>query len=171
MSTTTSIEPAASWWYPWQIRLALWRRNLAEFLGELTHHPIALVGGVIVILFILAAIFAPYITVHDPELGSLRNRLEPPMWAEGGSAEFPLGTDAQGRDLLTRIIYGARVSLAVGILTVAISVGVGASPIWPGSHAWLLWLPSGFLERKAPPRPVPGPTVASIPACPALPIC
>jgi peptide/nickel transport system permease protein len=85
------------------------------------------VGGIIVILFILAAIFAPYITAHDPEVGSLRNRLEPPMWMEGGSSEFPLGTDAQGRDLLTRIIYGARVSLAVGILTVTISVGVGAT--------------------------------------------
>ena len=127
MSTTSSIESAATWWYPWQIRLALWRRNLAEFLSELLHHPIALLGGIIVILFILAAIFAPYITVHNPEVGSLRNRLEPPMWSEGGSAEFPLGTDAQGRDLLTRIIYGARVSLAVGILTVTISVGVGAT--------------------------------------------
>jgi peptide/nickel transport system permease protein len=127
MNTTTSIEPAASWWYPWQIRLALWRRNLAEFLAELAHHPIALLGGIVVMLFILAAIFAPYITPHDPELGSLRDRYQPPMWMEGGSPEFPLGTDAQGRDLLTRIIYGARVSLAVGILTVVISVGVGAT--------------------------------------------
>jgi len=127
MSTTASTESTATWWYPWQIRLALWRRNLAEFLGELAHHPVALLGGIIVMLFILAAIFAPYITVHDPEVGSLRNRLEPPMWMEGGSSEFPLGTDAQGRDLLTRIIYGAQVSLAVGILTVAISVGVGAT--------------------------------------------
>jgi len=127
MSTTASTESTATWWYPWQIRLALWRRNLAEFLGELAHHPVALLGGIIVMLFILAAIFAPYITVHDPEVGSLRNRLEPPMWMEGGSSEFPLGTDAQGRDLLTRIMYGAQVSLAVGILTVAISVGVGAT--------------------------------------------
>lgn len=126
-STTTAIESAPAWWYPWRIRLILWRRNLAEFLGELSRHHIALAGGIIVILFILAAIFAPYITVHNPEVGSLRHRLEPPMWAEGGSAEFPLGTDAQGRDLLTRIIYGGRVSLAVGILTVVISVGVGAT--------------------------------------------
>ena len=53
MSTTTSIESVPAWWYPWQIRLALWRRNLAEFLGELLHHPIALLGGIIVILFIM----------------------------------------------------------------------------------------------------------------------
>jgi peptide/nickel transport system permease protein len=98
---------------------------LAGFLGELTKHPISLLGGIIVLLFILAALFAPYITTHNPEIGSLRTRLQPPMWQVGGSSEYPLGTDAQGRDLLTRIIFGARVSLAVGILTVAISVAVG----------------------------------------------
>jgi peptide/nickel transport system permease protein len=125
MSLTSSIESTPNWWYPWQIRLRLWRRGLLEFLSELTQHPISLLGGAIVLLFILAAIFAPYITTHDPELGSLRTRLKPPVVQEGSVAEFPLGTDAQGRDLLTRIIFGARVSLAVGILTVAISVAVG----------------------------------------------
>lgn len=126
MNVSPSIESVA-WWYPWQIRLALWRRNLVEFLSELRRHPIALLGGIIVLLFILVAIFAPLITAHDPEVGSLRNRLLPPMWQEGGQPEFPLGTDAQGRDLWTRIVYGARVSLLVGILTVAISVTVGAT--------------------------------------------
>ena len=143
MSTTTAIETVPAWWYPWQIRLALWRRNLAGFLGELAHHPIALAGGIIVILFVLIAIFAPYITGHNPEVGSLRNRLEPPMWVEGGSAEFPLGSDAQGRDLLTRIIFGARVSLAVGILTVVISVGVGAT-LGALSGYYRRWLDNGL---------------------------
>lgn len=114
-------------WYPWQVRLRLWQRNLIEFLSELKQHPIALLGGIIVLLFILMAVFAPYLAPHDPEIGSLRNRLEPPMWQEGGSPEFLLGTDAQGRDLLSRVIFGARVSLAVGILTVAISVVIGLS--------------------------------------------
>jgi peptide/nickel transport system permease protein len=125
MSTSSTIKPTVSWWYPWQIRLRLWRRNLVEFFGELKHHPVSLIGGVVVLLFILAAIFAPYITRYDPELGSLRDRLQPPMWQEAGSPDHILGTDAQGRDLLTRIIYGARVSLAVGIVTVIISVAVG----------------------------------------------
>lgn len=124
MNTSTTLN-AAAWWYPWQVRLRLWRRNLAEFFRELTHHPVALAGGVVVLVFILMAIFAPYLSPYDPELGSLRNRLEPPMWQVGGSAAYPLGTDAQGRDLLTRIIFGARISLAVGILTVVISVGIG----------------------------------------------
>jgi peptide/nickel transport system permease protein len=103
----------------------LWQRNLAEFLAELRQHPIAFVGGLIVVLFIVAAIFAPQFTTHNPERGSLRQRLLPPAWQQEGSAEFPLGTDAQGRDLLTRIIYGSRISLLVGLLTVGISVAIG----------------------------------------------
>lgn len=126
MSISPSIQSRSSWWYPWQIRLELWRRGLIGFLSELTHHPIALLGGIIVLLFILAAIFAPQLTVHDPEVGSLRQRLIAPAWTVEGQAGYPLGTDAQGRDVLTRIIFGARISLLVGILTVAISVGVGA---------------------------------------------
>lgn len=126
MSVTTPTDlPAVSDLR--QRRVELWRRNARNFLGELIRQPIALMGGIIVLTFILAALFAPQITVHDPELGSLRQRLIPPAWQEGGSMEFPLGTDAQGRDLLTRIIFGARVSLLVGFLTVAISVIVGAS--------------------------------------------
>ncbi len=112
---------------PWQIRLELWRRGLFNFLKELLHHPVALLGGIVVLLLILTAIFAEQLTVHSPELGSLRQRLVPPLWQAGGMAEFPLGTDRQGRDLLTRIIFGARVSLLVGFLTVAISVGVGGA--------------------------------------------
>lgn len=110
----------------WQVRWAIRWRRLAEFFRELADHPVALAGGIIVLLFVLAATFAPAITVHDPEMGSLRQRLLPPAWVEGGQADFPLGTDMQGRDLLTRIIYGARISLLVGFLTVSISVIVGA---------------------------------------------
>jgi len=124
MSASTTA-PTAGWWYPWQIRLRLWWRKLIDFLQQLTQQPIALIGGLVVLLFILAAIFAEPITVHDPELGNLRQRLLPPAWQEGGQLEYPLGTDMQGRDLLTRIIFGARISLLVGFLTVAISVGVG----------------------------------------------
>ena len=110
----------------WQRQMAGHRHRMAEFLRELARHPVALAGGIVVLLFVLAAIFAPAITTHNPELGSLRQRLLPPAWMEGGQSEFALGTDMQGRDLLTRIIYGARISLLVGFLTVAVSVLVGA---------------------------------------------
>jgi ABC-type dipeptide/oligopeptide/nickel transport system permease subunit len=111
----------------WQVRFGLWWRNLIEFLNELRRHPIALLGGVVVVMFVLAAFLAPQITTHDPEIGNLRQRLIPPAWEEGGQSEFLFGTDAQGRDLLARIIFGARVSLIVGVLTVTISVLVGAT--------------------------------------------
>lgn len=112
---------------PWRHRVRLWRRRLREVVNEFRRQPVALIGGIVVLLLILAAIFAPLITTHDPEIGNLRLRLLPPSWLEGGSSEFLLGTDQQGRDLLTRIIFGARVSLLVGILIVGISVTVGAT--------------------------------------------
>ena len=107
-----------------------WRvtwRNLREIWIGLRHRPLALLGGIVVLVYLLAALFAPQITSHDPTLGNLRQRLLPPAWQEEGNPEFPLGTDDQGRDLLTRIIYGARVSLAVGLLSVGVSVGLGVA--------------------------------------------
>ena len=114
-------------WRPWQIRAGVWRRNLAEFLGELAQHPIAMLGGVIVLLFFGAALFAPQLPSHNPTLGNLRQRFVPPVWMEGGQSAYWLGTDAQGRDIFTRIIFGARVSLGIGLLTVSISVLVGVA--------------------------------------------
>ena len=113
--------------YRWGVRLGVLRRNLANFLRDLAQHRLALIAGIIVLLYILAAIFAPYITRYDPLRGNLRERLLPPAWMEGGSTAHLLGTDDQGRDLGTRIIYGARVSLLVGFLAVGISVAVGAT--------------------------------------------
>jgi peptide/nickel transport system permease protein len=111
--------------YIWRIRLELWWRNLKNFLGELRHHPLALLGGILIILYLFAALFAPQITVYDPLRGNLRLRLMAPAWEAEGDWSYPLGTDSQGRDLLTRIIYGARISLSVGLLSVGISVLIG----------------------------------------------
>lgn len=111
--------------YLWRVRLRLWRQGAAGFLEELRQHRLALLGGIVVLVYVLAAIFAEHITVHDPTLGNLRLRLDPPAWYPDGTWSYPLGTDAQGRDLLTRIIFGARVSLAVGLLSVGVSVAVG----------------------------------------------
>lgn len=116
---------AAKQVYLWRVRLRLWRQAAAGFLEELRQHRLALLGGIIVLVYVLAAIFAEQITVHDPTMGSLRLRLDPPAWYPEGTWSYPLGSDAQGRDLLTRIIFGARVSLAVGLLSVGISVAVG----------------------------------------------
>jgi peptide/nickel transport system permease protein len=96
-------------------------------MRDLAQHRLALMAGIIVFIYVLAAIFAPYITRYDPLRGNLRERLLPPAWMEGGSTAHLLGTDDQGRDIGTRIIYGARVSLTVGLLAVSISVAIGVT--------------------------------------------
>ena len=121
------ITRTASWDYIWRIRLRLWQRNLADFWYELRQRPVTLLGGLIVLIYVLAAVFAPQITGRDPTLGKLLLRFEPPAWEAQGNWTYPLGTDDQGRDLLTRIIFGARVSLAVGLLSVGASVIIGTA--------------------------------------------
>ena len=71
--------------------------------------------------FVLIALLAPVIAPHDPIEQFRGNLLQPPFWQEGGNRAFPLGTDAVGRDLLSRLIYGARYSFYVGIVVVIIS--------------------------------------------------
>jgi len=107
-----------------KIRLFIWKQNFVEFLAQLKSRPLAMLGGIVVLVFILIAIFAPSITSLDPTRGNLRVRLSPPVW-QGGDWRYPLGTDSQGRDLLTRIIYGSRVSLLVGFVTVGSSALIG----------------------------------------------
>lgn len=108
-----------------KLRLNNWRQNLGYLITALWKHPAAFTGGVVLLLYILLAIIAPYITVYDPSIGDLSSRLTPPAWVEGGSMKNVFGTDAQGRDILTRILFGSRVSLAIGFLSVGISALIG----------------------------------------------
>jgi len=117
----------SGWYHTWTIRLRLWWRGLVELGYELWQRPIVLFGGIVVVAYLLAAVFAEQVTAHSPARGSLLLRFQPPAWEAGGEWAYPLGTDDQGRDLLTRIIFGARVSLAVGLLSVGISVVVGTA--------------------------------------------
>lgn len=116
-----------TFWYPVSIRLKGLRRGFFDFLRELWGHPTAVLGGVLTLAYILAAMFAPQISPHDPFRGNLRVRLLPPVWEEGSSAAYLLGTDLQGRDLLSRIVFGARISLLVGFLVVGICALVGTA--------------------------------------------
>ncbi len=109
------------------VRLRLLCGNLAYLLGRFRTRPLAILGGIVVLVYVLAAVFAPQVTSYDPTQGNLRVRFQPPMWSEGGDAAYPLGTDDQGRDLLTRIIFGSRISLLVGLLAVGISVATGTT--------------------------------------------
>lgn len=82
-------------------------------------------GALIVGAVLLAAIFAPYLAPHDPFAQDLNLRLVPPEWMDGGSSLHPLGTDQLGRDYLSRLIYGARISMTIGLFTVITSGLIG----------------------------------------------
>ena len=92
---------------------------------DLGVYPLLLIGLIFVI--VLAAIFAPWVRPHDPVAIELAARLLPPAWIDGGSWEYPLGTDNLGRDILSRMIEGGRVSLAVGFLAVFFAGSIGIS--------------------------------------------
>src|SRR5919108_1092404 len=78
-------------------------------------------------VIVFAAALAEFLTPYSATEISLANRLRPPFWEEGGSLSHPLGTDPMGRDLLTRMIYGARVSLVVAVLALLVGGGMGAA--------------------------------------------
>ncbi|HEU5323980.1 MAG TPA: ABC transporter permease, partial [Methylomirabilota bacterium] len=80
----------------------------------------------IVALLVGCALFAPYLTPHSPLEGSLGQRLAPPLGMDGAKAGHPLGTDRHGRDTLSRLVYGARISLAVSVVGISLTGAVGA---------------------------------------------
>jgi len=84
-----------------------------------------MIGGGVLVLLVLVAVFAPLLAPHDPFAQSLALRIKPPFWHEASVAGHPLGTDQLGRDYLSRLIYGTRISLAVGFGAVLISGIIG----------------------------------------------
>lgn len=85
------------------------------------------IGFAILLGIVFAAVFSPWLVPHDPFEQNTRKSLMPPAWMDGGSSEHLLGTDKLGRDLLSRIIFGARVSLIVGFTTVGLSLVIGTT--------------------------------------------
>lgn len=98
---------------------------LREFWTYFSANRGAVAGLVVIVLVLLCALFAPWIAPHDPNLTNNTVFLKPPFWQEGGSLSYPLGTDAIGRDILSRLLYGARLSLVIGIAVVALAIVVG----------------------------------------------
>jgi peptide/nickel transport system permease protein len=96
------------------------RRRLPAF-----RHLATLLGALIVAAALLIAIFAPYLTPHDPFAQDLNLRLIPPVWMDGSQPAHLLGTDQIGRDYLSRLIYGTRISMLIGVLTVITSGVIG----------------------------------------------
>ena len=86
---------------------------------KLLRHPSATIGASIILFFVIVAIFAPLIATHDPMQAEIAKRLE------GQSGEHYLGTDGTGRDVFSRIVYGSRISLKVGLIAITFSLGFG----------------------------------------------
>ncbi len=94
------------------------------------HSPVAMVSAVVAAAIILGAVFANFVAPHNPfdlSTVSLLDASNPPAWMEGGNKDFPLGTDDQGRDVLSAILFGSRISLAVGALSVVFAVVLGVA--------------------------------------------
>jgi peptide/nickel transport system permease protein len=95
--------------------------------GRLLRNPGLALGAVIVGFVTVVAILGPWLAPHDPFAIDLSRRLVPPAWMEGGTPGHPLGTDQLGRDYLSRLIYGARISMVIGVLTVVTSGLIGTT--------------------------------------------
>lgn len=123
-NATADLPPQTSW---------------MRMLRRLARRPLPLTGAIFLTVLLFCAIFAPLITPQNPydlQSLSMSNSLLPPVWKEGGQWQFPLGTDVQGRDLFSTIIYGSRTSFIVGFVVVTLAGLIGG----------LIGLLAGFFE-------------------------
>ncbi len=120
--------PAGAW--------ALRRAMLSEFWFYFCQNKGAVIGLFVFLAIIVVALFAPLIAPHSPSLQNRGALLLPPFWEAGGQLTYALGTDAVGRDMLSRLIYGARFSLFIGLFVVTLAASVGV----------LLGLVAGFFR-------------------------
>ncbi len=100
---------------------SIFRQNLRNF----GHNRLAVGSAIVVVLFLLMAIFAPLVAPHDPNETDLFRRLQPPGWVEGGEWSYLLGCDGLGRDILSRIIYGTRISIFIGAAVILVATTIG----------------------------------------------
>jgi ABC-type dipeptide/oligopeptide/nickel transport system permease subunit len=98
-----------------------------------------LAAAAVMLVIVMVTVLAPWVAPHDPLAVDIRHRLVPPAWMAGGSADHLLGTDQVGRDLLSRVIFGGRVSLVIGVSAVLISATIGV----------LLGLAAGYFGGRA----------------------
>jgi peptide/nickel transport system permease protein len=114
-ASASSASPLVSPWSP------AWRR-LRDGARDLPIVPVAILG-----VTLLAALFADALAPHDPVLGNLRHRHRPPAWLAGGDASHLLGTDHLGRDVLSRLLFGARISLLVAFTAAVVAGALGTA--------------------------------------------
>lgn len=106
------------------------QKSLMRFfsrLSQLFPNGSALIGAIMILIVLTVALTAPIIAPFDPEEQNITEAFTPPMWEEGGTPVYVLGTDALGRDLLSRIIFGLRTSLAISISSVLLLLVIGVT--------------------------------------------
>ena len=122
-----------------------WLTQISRIWASLYRARTPLLGLVVFILVVLTAVLAPVLAPHPPAEQDLELRLKPPAWQPGAVPSYPLGTDQLGRDILSRLIYGARISLLVGLVTAGIS---GLAGLLLGLCAgYYRGLVDGFISR------------------------
>src|ERR671919_1428461 len=100
--------------------------RVAHALRQARRYPLVSLS-LLTFVLVVPAVLAPQVSPYDPLKGSLAKRLKPPVWQDGGTADHLLGTDKLGRDILSRIIYGARVSLAVSMVAIFVGGTLGTA--------------------------------------------
>ena len=127
------MTQAAASAVPGERRDSILRLNLRRFRRD----RISFVAALAVALFVVIALTAPWLAPQDPYDTDLLRRLQPPVWMEGGDWQYVLGCDTLGRDILSRIIYGARISMSIGVAVVLLACVAGT----------LLGLAAGYFGR------------------------
>ena len=133
LSQLKDTDPIISYEESEEAELVEFNSTWDNIVNTFKHNPLATAGAVIIVVIILAAVLAPWICPYDPYVQNLQNALAKP------SGEHLLGTDCFGRDLFTRIIYGARISLVIGLIPSVIALIIGT----------VLGLMAGFLGKTA----------------------
>src|SRR3954463_8091514 len=111
----------------WQLPFRVWSTDLA---WSFRRSPVTVVAAVLTLVCLVGALAAPWLSPQDPfnmAALNLNDAFTPPVWDEKGVAQYPLGTDNQGRDILSTIMHGARISLGVGLAAVVFSLVLGVS--------------------------------------------
>lgn len=127
MTDVTAPRPIDTPGGPLDPARALGPSPTARFFRRMRGHTSVMFGGGVLLLIVAMAVFAPLIAPHDPYEQDLFKRLLPPFWMEGANPAHLLGTDNLGRDYLSRIIYGAQISLLIGICTAVLSGIIGTA--------------------------------------------
>lgn len=138
-ATTVAAAPPAAATAAAETDAAPARRH---WFRALMSDPAAAIAITLFVLIVLAAILAPWLAPHDPAESS-RNVMLPPAWAERGNPGFLLGTDGQGRDILSRLLYGTRLTLLIGLVAVVAGGGIGSlagllAAFYPRLDGWVM---------------------------------